>query len=177
MTQRHLIAVAGNGTLNPLDPRRVLALECGRALVEHGYRVMCGGLGGVMSAVAEGARSSTAYCEGSVVGLLPGRDPQAADAFMDVVIPTGLGHLRNSLIGSADALIAIGGGAGTLSEMAFAWIYDRPILAFRVEGWSGRLADQRLDDRVRFLDRPDDRIVGVSTTEEMVAALRLFFPR
>ena len=78
---------------------------------------MCGGLGGVMEAVCAGARS----VGGVTIGLLPGLDREAANRFVSVPIPTGLGELRNALVvRSADAVIAIGGGYGTLSEIAFA---------------------------------------------------------
>ena len=63
-------------------------------------------------------------------------------------------------------------GAGTLSELAFAWIYRRLVIAFRVPGWSGRLAGTRIDDRVRFPTIPDDQVFAVDEPEEAVAVLR-----
>ena len=76
------------------------------------------------------------------------------------------------LVAHADALIAIGGGAGTLSEIALAWVHGRLVVAFRLPGWSGRLADAPLDDRRRFGDIPDDRVFGVDTAAEVVDLLR-----
>ena len=87
----------------------------GRALAERGAAVVCGGLGGVMEAACRGAKSAG----GTTVGILPGFDRRDANAWVDVAIPTGLGEARNALvIRAADALIAVGGEWGTLSEIA-----------------------------------------------------------
>ncbi len=169
--RRPLVAVVGSGALEPSDPRGPLAEQLGRALVDAGYRVLCGGRRGVMEAAARGARSAAGATGADVIGILPGHDPDDANPFVDVVLPTGLGPLRNGLVAHADAVVAIGGGAGTLSEMALAWVLDRPILAFRVDGWSGTLADTRIDSRVRFSVRPDDRVYGVASASEAVALL------
>jgi hypothetical protein len=68
-------------------------------------------------------------------------------------------------------VIAIGGGAGTLSELALAWIHRRLLIAYRVEGWSGRLAGTRVDGWVRFPSIPDDQVFGVESAEEAVDVL------
>jgi uncharacterized protein (TIGR00725 family) len=112
-----------------------------------------------------------------VIGLLPGGDPGAANPHVDVALATGLGHVRNALVAHADAVVAIGGGAGTLSELALAWVHDRLVIAFRAGGWSGKLAGTRLDERVRFPGDPDDRIHGVDTPAEAIALLRARLPR
>jgi uncharacterized protein (TIGR00725 family) len=89
----------------------------GRELASAGAVVVCGGLGGVMEAACRGAREAG----GQTVGILPGTDRAAANAFVDIAIPTGLGEARNALVvRAADALIAVGGGYGTLSEIALA---------------------------------------------------------
>ena len=78
---------------------------------------MTGGLGGVMEAACRGARDAG----GTTIGILPGADRSAANAYVDVAIPTGLGEARNALVvRAADALIAVGGAYGTLSEIALA---------------------------------------------------------
>jgi uncharacterized protein (TIGR00725 family) len=171
-----MIAVIGDGTVPEGSAPWRLAEVLGARLVEAGYRVLTGGLGGVMEAASRGARRSPAHAPGMVIGLLPGDDAAAANAHVDVAIATGLGHLRNSLVAHADAVVAVGGGAGTLSEIALAWIHRRLVIGFRVEGWSGRLAGTRVDDRARFMSIPDDQVFAVDTAEEAVDVLRHRLP-
>jgi uncharacterized protein (TIGR00725 family) len=167
-----LVAVVGDGTAAEGDALWRLAEALGERLVDAGYRVLTGGLGGVMEAASRGASRSRAHVPGSVVGVLPGSDARAANPYVDVALATGLGHLRNALVAQADAVVAIGGGAGTLSEMAMAWVHRRLVVGYRVEGWSGRLADAAIDARRRFGGIADDRVFGVETAEEVVEVLR-----
>jgi uncharacterized protein (TIGR00725 family) len=89
----------------------------GRLVAERGAVVVCGGLGGAMEAACRGAKQAG----GLTVGLLPGSDRAAANPFVDVALPTALGEARNALVvGAADAVIAVGKGYGTLSEIALA---------------------------------------------------------
>ena len=163
---RRRVAVIGDGGVVEGDPKYLLAQEIGRRLVDAGFVVVTGGLGGVMEAASRGAREAAGWTPGTVVALLPGFDPADANPFADTVLPTGLDHVRNALVAQSDAVIAVGGGAGTLAEMAFAWMYFRLIVALRVDGWSGRLADQRVDARVRYPDIPDDQVYGVNNAGE-----------
>jgi uncharacterized protein (TIGR00725 family) len=172
-----IIAVIGDGTLPDISPLGRLAERLGEALVDAGFRVLTGGLGGIMEAASRGAARSRAHGPGSVIALLPGHDPDDANPHVDVAIATGLGHARNPVVAHADAVIAIGGGAGTLSELAFAWIHRRLVIAFRVPGWSGRLAGARVDDRIRFPTIPDDQVFGVDTPEEALEVLRASLDR
>lgn len=166
--RRPLVAVIGDARVEPGGPKDLLAEAVGRLLVDAGYRVLTGGLGGVMESACRGARSSSRYQCGDTVAVLPGHDPGEANDFVDVSIASGLDHVRNSVVAHADAVIAIGGGAGTMSEICLAWIYKRLIVALRVDGWSGRIADQRVDDRVRYPSESDDRVHGVSTADAAV---------
>lgn len=172
-----MIAVVGDGWAPPGSIEATIAFEVGRALVDRGYRLVTGGLGGVMEAASRGGRSSPAWKDGAIVGILPGHDPGEANPYVDIAIPTGLDVARNIVVAHADALIAIGGGAGTLSEIALAWQMQRLILAYRGSGWSGCLADRRVDDRTRYEDIPDDRVYGFDTAEESVRLLELLLPR
>jgi uncharacterized protein (TIGR00725 family) len=172
-----IVAVIGDGTAAQGSPPWRLAEALGEQLVDAGYRVLTGALGGVMEAASLGASRSAAHVPGAVIGILPGDDPADANEHVDVALATGLGQLRNALVARADAVIAIGGGAGTLSEIALAWIHGRLLLAFRVEGWSGRLAGTRVDDRVRFSSIPEDQVFAVDTAEEAVAVLSRWLPR
>ena len=169
--ERPLIAVVGDASATADSPQGRVAFELGARLIDGGYRLVTGGLGGVMEAASRGARSSTKWRSGDVIGVLPGSDRKAANPFVDVVICTGLDHGRNLVVGQAAALIAVGGGAGTLSEIAFAWIYRRLIIGVRCGGWSERLADQRVDDRVRYTNVPDDRVFGADDANGAIAVL------
>ncbi len=171
-TRRPLIAVIGDARVNRGSSKEKLAIQIGRSLVDSGYRVLTGGLGGVMEASCRGARSSSEYRQGDTIAILPGHDPDEANAFVDVVMASGLDHARNTVVAHADAVVAIGGGAGTLSEICFAWIFKRLIVGLRVEGWSGKLADQRVDDRVRYPDIPDDRVFGADDAKQVVELIR-----
>lgn len=172
VVRRRLVAVIGDAGVRPGDPKYALAESIGRQLVDSGYRVLTGGLGGVMEAASRGARASAAYQQGDTMGVLPGHDPLAANEFVDIAVPTGLDHVRNSVVAHADAVVAVGGGAGTMSEICLAWIYKRMVVALRVDGWSGRVADSRIDGRVRYPDIKEDRVYGASTSDDVVALLR-----
>jgi uncharacterized protein (TIGR00725 family) len=97
----------------------------GRLLARRGAVVVCGGLGGVMEAACRGASREG----GTTVGVLPGLDRGAANPFVSVAVPTGLGEARNALVvRAADALIAVGGAYGTLSEIALALKAGKPVI-------------------------------------------------
>ncbi len=118
-----IISVIGGSTCTPEEA--AWAATVGRLLAEQGAIVVCGGLGGVMEAVANGAKAAG----GITVGILPGADPAAANAYIDVPLTTRMGEMRNALVVQvAQALIAIGGGAGTLSEVALAQRIGKPIV-------------------------------------------------
>lgn len=136
---------------------RGVAEEVGRGLAERGAIVLCGGLSGVMEAVCRGCRAGG----GTSVGILPGSDRRDANAFVDVAIATGMGEMRNALIvRGADVVVALGGGHGTLSEIAFALKIGRPVVGF--ETWDPSKGE-----------RPDPiRRVG-SAAEAVAAALDL----
>jgi uncharacterized protein (TIGR00725 family) len=100
------------------------AREVGRLLGERGHTVVCGGLGGVMQAACQGVSEAG----GETIGILPGEDRRAANEYVDTAIATGLGHARNALVVlNGDAVVAIDGAGGTLSEVGFSSVYDRPI--------------------------------------------------
>jgi len=166
--RRKLVAVIGDANVSSGSPKDLLAEQTGRLLVDAGFRVLTGGLGGVMEAACRGARASARYQPGDTVAVLPGHDPADANPFVDVAIPSGLDHVRNSIVAHADAVIAIGGGAGTMSEICLAWIYKRLVVALKVDGWSGKIADQRVDERVRYPSEPNDRVFGADSAAEAV---------
>ncbi len=99
-------------------------------IAESGFVLVNGGLKGVMEASAKGAKAGGGW----VVGILPGKSPQEANPFTDVAVATGLGYLRNALVVlNSDALVAIDGSYGTLSEIAYTQIYGKKV--FGIETW------------------------------------------
>jgi len=107
-------------------PEALKAAEAvGRALAERGAVVVGGGLGGAMEAACRGAKDAG----GTTVGILPGPDRAAANAHVDVAVATGLGEARNAIVArTADAVIAVGGAYGTLSEVALALCAGTPVV-------------------------------------------------
>jgi uncharacterized protein (TIGR00725 family) len=134
------VAVIGDGDLRGPDAHRILewAEEVGQLLARGGATVVTGGLGGVMRAAAQGARG----VGGETVGILPGTDPSEANAHVRIPIATGLGVARNLVVvTSSDAVVAIGGRHGTLSEIGLALRMGRHVVtlsSWRVE------SDQRI---------------------------------
>jgi len=117
------VAVVGPGTAGPETLARARAV--GRELAVRGCVVVCGGLGGAMEAACRGAKAAG----GTTIGILPGPDRAAANAWVDVAVATGLGEARNALVvRAADALVAVGGEWGTLSEIALALKIGRPVV-------------------------------------------------
>ena len=101
------------------------AEEVGRLLAERGCTVVTGGLGEVMAAAARGAK----FAGGTTIGILPGSDRREANEWIDHVVVTGIGPARNAIVAaSGDAVIAVGGSYGTLTEIGFALILGRPVV-------------------------------------------------
>lgn len=129
------VAVIGDGDPRGVDANRILewAEEVGHLLARSGATVITGGLGGVMRAASRGAVAAG----GSTIGILPGADASEANEFVRVAIPTGLGVVRNLVVvTSADAVVAVGGRHGTLSEIGLALRMGRHVVAlssWRVE--------------------------------------------
>ena len=120
------IAVIGSGS-----EHEARAEEIGRRLAELGCTVVCGGLGEVMAAAARGAKSAG----GTTIGILPGESRAAANRWIDHAVVTGIGHARNlAVVGSGDAVIAVGGRWGTLAEIALARTLGRPVVILE-PGW------------------------------------------
>jgi len=104
-----------------------LAEKAGKVIAEEGAVVLTGGLGGIMEAASRGAKNAG----GETVGIIPGENKDSANAFIDIVITTGMGYSRNTLVaGSADMLVALPGKYGTLSEIAFALNAKKPVYGF-----------------------------------------------
>lgn len=138
--RRKVVAVVGSAECAPGTPEWEQAYGLGKQLAERGYRVLTGGLGGVMEAALAGAKASEHYREGGTVALLPTFCPETANPCADIVIATGADLYMNAMVANADAVAAIGGGAGTLSEIAMALERGRPVFAYQDLPGSGHLA-------------------------------------
>jgi uncharacterized protein (TIGR00725 family) len=123
------------------------AFEVGRLLAKGGAVLVCGGLGGVMEAAARGARTAG----GLTIGILPGSDTRDANASIDIPVATGLGYTRNSLVVmNADAVIAVDGEYGTLSEIAYGLIYGKKVIGLGTWDVKGVLAARDAAEAVRL---------------------------
>ena len=127
MSRMVYLAVIGGGEASGEIAH--LAREVGREAARRGMVLLCGGLGGVMAAAAQGAQE-----EGGIsLGILPNGDRSRANPYLTYSLPTNLGHARNVLIAhAADALIAVDGGHGTISEAAIALKLSKPVIALEV---------------------------------------------
>jgi len=141
-----------------------LAEQAGAVVAKVGAALVTGGRDGIMAAASKGC----AEAGGIVIAVVPGTSMNEANAHSHYVIPTGLGWARNVITAIAgEVILAIGGAAGTLSEIAFAWMYDRPIIALSPGGgWAQRLAGDRIDHR------RTDKIIDCRTMGELETALR-----
>lgn len=131
------VAVIGSGSCEEGSEAWGLAEEVGRGLAEAGVTVVCGGRGGVMEAAARGA----AGAGGEAIGILPGVSVDEANPHCTRLVATGVGHARNlGVVASGDAVIAVGGEWGTLSEIGFGRRLGRPVVALRSWQLTGREA-------------------------------------
>ncbi|QCS44373.1 TIGR00725 family protein [Natrinema versiforme] len=134
------VSVIGGGTITEEQAARAEAVV--RELGARGHTVVCGGRGGTMAAVCRGAKAAG----GTTIGILPSERREQANDYVDVAIATGLGHARNALVPlNGDAVIALTGGVGTLSEIGFAGIYDRPVVGLETHDVSDLGIDHALE--------------------------------
>lgn len=145
MAGRTQILLIGHNDNGCLDSHREVAYEVGRRVAERGGVMVTGGMGGVMEAAARGAKEAG----GTAVGIIPHRDASEANPHCDIVIPTGIGLMRDFLnVHAAHGVIVVGGGVGTLSEMCAAYMYRKPMVAVRgTGGMADRYAGQHMDHR------------------------------
>ena len=153
-----IISVIGGSDSNQENLQ--LAEQVGAEIARRGVILASGGLGGIMEAASRGAKKEG----GQTIGILPTDSKDHANEFIDIAIPTGLGYARNFLVAkTGDAVIAIDGSAGTLSEIAIAWFSNKPVISLASSGgWAAKLAGERIDDRRA------DTVFGAKTPEEAV---------
>lgn len=160
MPKKRQILVIGNNENGCTPELEKIAYGVGSEVAKSGAVLITGGLGGVMKAASHGAHDSG----GLVVGIIPQDNSSYANEYCDIVIPSGLGLSRDFLNAlSADGVIIVGGGSGTLSETCAAYMHKKPIAALKNSGGiASKYADQYLDHRQNV------KIVGVSTPQEAV---------
>jgi uncharacterized protein (TIGR00725 family) len=139
------IAVIGGGEVPPLI--EAMAEEVGREVARQGAVLVCGGLGGVMEAACRGAAGEG----GLTVGILPGDNRQAANPYVKIPIATGIGYARNAAVAkSAQAVIAIDGSYGTLTEIGYALQGGLPVIG--LDTWSLSINGQEDSNIIRAAD-------------------------
>ena len=150
MAKSKFVAVIGAG--QPSKKEAELAEEVGRELARRGAILVCGGLGGVMEAACKGASSEG----GTTIGILPGDDRQAANPYVQIPIVTNLGYARNVVVvKSAQAVIAVGGSYGTLSEISHALQSGIPVIG--LDTWSIAIDGQE-DRNIIRADSPQEAV-------------------
>jgi uncharacterized protein (TIGR00725 family) len=143
MAQQKIIGVIGAGKA---DEKTFAAAETvGRLIAKRGALLVCGGLGGVMEAVARGAKAEG----GTTIGILPEKTKECANPYIDIPVATGFGEGRNVvIIRTADVVIAVGGEYGTLSEIAFALKMGKAVIGLHTWDIAGVIKSENEEDAV-----------------------------
>ncbi|MGA3404244.1 MAG: TIGR00725 family protein [Candidatus Bathyarchaeia archaeon] len=161
MARKKQILVIGFGKDHCTEVAYDAAYQVGLEIAKHGAILITGGLGGVMEAASRGAKDGGGF----VIGIIPQDDKDMSNSYCDAVIATGIGFARDFVTAySADAIIVIGGGAGTLIELSAAYQRKTPIVA--VKG-TGGVADRFVDEYID--DREMEKILGEDSPEKAVS--------
>ena len=146
---RKRVGIIGSNASIATEKQCEFAHKLGKLLVDNEFDIINGGMGGIMEASAKGATESNNYDRASVIGFLPVIRYDLGNKFSGIQIISDIGSARNRfIILNSIALIAIGGGAGTLNEISLAWELGKPIAAYNNGGgWASKLAGQKIDDR------------------------------
>ena len=157
------ITIIGSNTSSCSIKLYETAFLLGKTLAPLNHYVLNGGMGGVMEAVCKGVFDIKER-KALTIGILPSLDKTDGNKYLDLIIPSGIGFARNTiLIAAADVVIAMGGGAGTLSEIAYAWQYNKTVYCFEgEEGWAKNLSNTNLDNRKKGL------LIGFSTIDDLM---------
>ena len=145
---KQIVAIIGNANIENDIEKQKISFELGKLIIDNGFVLATGGLGGVMEYASKGAKASKKYTENSIIGVLPDYNSENANKYIDIAIPTGFGLARNlMLISMSNAVIAVGGGSGTLNELSASWQMNKLIIGLQVNGWSEKLCGKSLDER------------------------------
>lgn len=147
-TNKKIISVIGGHNCNKEVAK--LSYEIGRAVAKLEAVLVCGGLGGAMEAACQGAKSEN----GLTIGIITSYDKKDANEYCDIVIPSGLGFARNVLVvQSADVIVALPGEYGTLSEVAYALQFKKPVISLNSWDIPGVIKVKTIDEAVREVNR------------------------
>jgi uncharacterized protein (TIGR00725 family) len=163
MVKKRQILVIGHNTNGCTPEHEKVAYDVGVEIAKSGSVLLTGGLGGVMHAASHGAKDT----HGLTIGIIPQSDASEANEYCDVVIPTGMGLTRDFLNAlSADGVIIVGGGSGTLSEVCAAYMHKKPMVAIRnLNGPVAQYIDGYIDHRENV------KIIGVDNAQEAVSKI------
>jgi uncharacterized protein (TIGR00725 family) len=173
--RRRVVGVIGSSDASVTA--RTQAHELGAAVCRAGAHLVCGGMGGIMEEACRGfveARHGLGHVEcGVTIGIIPTEYKKDANPYVDVIVPTGMGMMRNLLVVlSADVIVSVAGGAGTLNEIAAGWQKGKTLVALSTTGgWSTELAGKLIDGR-----RPDAIIDAPDVASAERKILDLFGP-
>lgn len=163
-----IIGSAGNEEYKKLSKQRSrvyrLAEELGREIAKNDAILITGGKGGIMKSACKGAKNK----EGVTVGFVKGKERLTSNDFTDIEIVSGMEGCgeETMLVLSCDGIIALGGGAGTLQELAIAYRNQKPVVVLDTKyGWSSKLANTYLDDRKNI------KLIRTKTPDEAVRLL------
>ncbi len=148
LSRRNRVGIIGGNAPNALALKH--AEQMGKLIAQNSYILVNGGMGGVMNASARGAKAAGGF----VIGIIPGKSRDEGNAISDVVIPTGLGYMRNPMVVlNADILVAIDGSYGTLSEIAYAKIYNRTVFGLDTWGIDGVIPLDSPEEAIQHINR------------------------
>lgn len=154
---REKIRIGVIGGNNPSEEILKLAEEVGRIIARKNAILVCGGLGGVMEAACRGAKEAG----GVTIGILPTGEKISANPYVDIPIVTGLGEARNIIVVlNSDAIIAIDGLYGTLTEIAYALLYSKPL--FGLKTW--KLETENFKSHIIYCKNPEEAVTKAITS-------------
>lgn len=144
-----------------------LAYEIGKLIADKNAILICGGKGGIMEQACRGAKEN----KGITVGVIAGNQRNKSNKYVDVEVVTGVVNSSEDaiIVSMSDGIVAIGGGSGTLQEIALAYRNNKPVIAIKgINGWADKLADKYLDER---------KIVKIYSSRNAQQAIDLLFKR
>ena len=125
-----------------------IAFEVGSEIAKNGYILICGGKDGIMEAACKGAKENN----GTTVGIIPDEIPEGGNKYLDIIIPTGINYSRNFIVqNSGSAIIMIGGSYGTLSELAYALLFHKKVIALKSK-W------EKIDKKIIIAESAKDAV-------------------